>query len=483
MEEIRGCFGFSFAEIEMMLLARLRASLGEGLLMMLQSLDETLKRMRDGERFRVKGFEERTLETAMGTSVTFKRRQYFDTEKNRYVFLLDEALGLERYKQVSPLLGEMSLELAVNSSAYRKAAENLEAIQGHQVISHETVRQRVLEAGQRLERAQDEELANPQGKRRVPVLFLEVDGLWVHLQQQKPKSTEEKILTVHEGWQPRYDNGKRDTYELVEKRQYRCQSGEPEGFWERASRFVYSLYDVSDETVVVINGDRANWIRKGTEYFPNALYQVDRFHLIRELDRLFKQGHSDELSEIKKELDGDDDTGHKFLERLEQGMKKLNAKGRKECAALLRDLGTMPEATVDYRCRLKARGIDTEGMRGVGAAESQADSFADRVKGRGRSWSRAGVSAMMELLCWRNTDRLHEMSTRLKDWLRSLDTKPDLGPNLAKKAVRDVLHSQVQGTSIRSATVPIAAYGKTASGGMSYLMNRIAGGGLVSSTT
>jgi hypothetical protein len=131
MEEIRDCFGFSFAEIEMMLLARLRASLGEGLLMVLQILDETLRRMRDGERFRVKGFEERTLETAMGTSVIFKRRQYFDTEKNRYVFLLDEALGLERYKQVSPLLGEMSLELAVNSSAYRKAAENLEAIQGH----------------------------------------------------------------------------------------------------------------------------------------------------------------------------------------------------------------------------------------------------------------------------------------------------------------------------------------------------------------
>jgi hypothetical protein len=52
-------------------------------------------------------------------------------------------------------------------------------------------------------------------RRRVPVLFLEVDGLWVHLQQQQRKSTEEKMLTVHEGWQPRYSEGKSGGYETA----------------------------------------------------------------------------------------------------------------------------------------------------------------------------------------------------------------------------------------------------------------------------
>ncbi|MGI6610707.1 MAG: UPF0236 family transposase-like protein [Limnochordia bacterium] len=164
--------------------------------------------MRDSERFKVKKHEERTVETAIGQSVRFRRRQYFDCKKNKYVFLLDEALSLEPYKQISPLLAETLLEMAVNTSAYRKAADSLEAIQGHRVVSHETVRQRVLEAGERLQDAQDAELADPCGKGRVPVLFLEVDGLWVHLQQQQRKSTEEKMLTVHEGWQPRYSEGK-----------------------------------------------------------------------------------------------------------------------------------------------------------------------------------------------------------------------------------------------------------------------------------
>jgi hypothetical protein len=84
--------------------------------------------------------------------------------KNKYVFLLDEALSLEPYKQISPLLAETLLEMAVNTSAYRKAADSLEAIQGHRVVSHETVRQRVLEAGERLQDAQDAELADPCGK-------------------------------------------------------------------------------------------------------------------------------------------------------------------------------------------------------------------------------------------------------------------------------------------------------------------------------
>jgi len=40
--------------------------------------------------------------------------------------------------------------------------------------------------------------------------------------------------------------------------------------------------------MVVINGDRAGWIRKGLEYFPRAMYQVDRFHLKRDLRTLLR---------------------------------------------------------------------------------------------------------------------------------------------------------------------------------------------------
>ncbi|MEW6725245.1 MAG: UPF0236 family transposase-like protein, partial [Bacillota bacterium] len=57
------------------------------------------------------------------------------------------------------------------------------------------------------------------------------------------------------------------------------------------------------------------------------------------------------------------------------------------------DLMTMPEACRDYRVRLQEMGISAEGMRGLGAAESNMDRFANRVKKRGQSWGRRGLQA------------------------------------------------------------------------------------------
>ena len=59
-------------------------------------------------------------------------------------------------------------------------------------------------------------------------------------------------------------------------------------FWEKASRHLYSRYDIDENTVVVINGDRATGFEKGVEYFPKAIYQVDRFHIRRDLRRLLQ---------------------------------------------------------------------------------------------------------------------------------------------------------------------------------------------------
>lgn len=63
---------------------------------------------------------------------------------------------------------------------------------------------------------------------------------------------------------------------------------------------------------------------------------------------------------------------------------------------------------------------------------------------------------------------------RLKDWLRKSKTDSwlHLKPDVIKQAVGDAV------SHASSATVPITDYDKTASGGMSALMNRIIGGGL-----
>ncbi len=66
MDRIRGYFGFSFAELEVLLTAKLRELLGECLVSALCRMDYELLDKRDPSRYLAKGFEQRTLETAMG---------------------------------------------------------------------------------------------------------------------------------------------------------------------------------------------------------------------------------------------------------------------------------------------------------------------------------------------------------------------------------------------------------------------------------
>src|SRR5690606_37825116 len=213
--------------------------------------------------------ETRTLQTLFGVDVTFRRRRYVDRTTGQSVFLLDQALKLPEQQQVTPALTSWVLGQAVLSGAYRGAARSLKALYGHQVRSHESVRQVVLARGIGPRGGQARRRRPRRGRRQLRILCREVDGLGGPLERSDgAKRVEEKRLTVHEGWRRRYPGSDSAEYELVNKRHYRTQARD---FWDPASRFVYSLYDIDEDTVVVINGDRAGWIRQGVNYFPNAV--------------------------------------------------------------------------------------------------------------------------------------------------------------------------------------------------------------------
>ena len=468
MDQLRSQLGFSLLELETALFGYMARQFAGLMAWALERIDDWLSNQRDSRRFRMRDKEPRTLQTLFGVDITFRRRRYVDRETGKTVYLLDEVLQLPSHRQVSPALASWALGQAVLANSYRGAARSLEALYGHQVVSHESVRQVVLAAGEGLEKEQAKRLEWPAGTRKVPVLFLEVDGLIVPLQREGgQRRVEEKLLTVHEGWPPRHPAS--GEYVLVNKRHFRTQARD---FWELASRFVYSLYDVDENTMVVINGDRAEWVRRGVKYFPKAIYQVDTFHLMRELREIFGHGSPvvQELAEAREE----DVTGAAFMAKLAEACAKLtDPKKRQRCRALLEDLKDMPEAVVDYRLRLRAQGIPTEGLRGVGAAESQVDTFADRVKHRGRSWSRRGLAAMMEVLCWRNTQRLDEVMKRVEAFL----VRTQVSLEGLKRQTKQVLQCVVnEGVEVLRAHVPITDAGRTRSGGLSHLMHRIISG-------
>src|SRR5690606_18453701 len=193
------------------------------------------------------------------------------------------------------------------------------------------------------------------------------------------------------------------------------------------------------------------------------------FHLKKELREIFGAG-----SPVVAELDkarGMDVTGATFLARLAEAAGGLEeGKKRRQCQALLQDLRNVPEAVVDYRLRLQAMERATEGLRGLGAAESQIDTFSDRVKQRGRSWSRQGLAAMMELLCWRNSDALPQVMDQVEELLSRMGvTVQEIKEHAACRARRVVS----EGLEVLRGAVPITRVGRTASGGMSRYMHRV----------
>ncbi|HHY37769.1 MAG TPA: hypothetical protein GX507_02460 [Clostridia bacterium] len=80
---------------------------------------------------------------------------------------------------------------------------------------------------------------------------------------------------------------KSEEYETVTALRYVQPKCSPEDFWEGLCRELERVYDL-DHAVAVINGDGADWIRKGKEYFPRSIYQYDRFHISRDVSRAMR---------------------------------------------------------------------------------------------------------------------------------------------------------------------------------------------------
>jgi len=77
---------------------------------------------------------------------------------------------------------------------------------GYPVMSHEAIRQLVLEA--------EAPLHCPVDQRYGRVLFVEADGLFVSRQGKGKRAKEDKILIVHEGWKR---NGSRIEFSANQK--------------------------------------------------------------------------------------------------------------------------------------------------------------------------------------------------------------------------------------------------------------------------
>src|SRR5579875_57977 len=261
-------------QIEQLVWRKLQETFSEVMKTLLEDMDKQIAEERNKKRYRLVDKRTTTLVSLFG-EIELERNYYRDRGKGEYVYLLDRYLEFEGAGTFSPLVEEAALELAITGPSYRKAAHSLETLLGYRVISHEAIRQHLLQV-----------TSIPKERQLVhhPVLFVEVDGIYVKRQGKGKRGKEEKIAAVHQGWEI---NGKRVS--LKEKRHFIHHGNQP--FWEAFEDFLIENFEY-DPTVhkLVINGDGAGWITACRDHFKGrAFFSIDRFHVARDIRSLFRK--------------------------------------------------------------------------------------------------------------------------------------------------------------------------------------------------
>lgn len=339
------------------------------------------------------GFRGRTFVTRFG-ELRINRRLYRD-EKGSYHFLLDEYLGWPPNQIATPDLQECLVKQATQVP-FRSVSETLEKLTAG-ILSASTIHrlvQKTAKVVMEKERADwqalfEEGKLPAGGERKVPILYSEGDGVWVHLQREKQEHYEIKNAIAYEGWERL--SGKEERYRLVNKRVY-CQADDEISFWEGASLEWSRQWDLSYVRQIVIGGDGADWIDAGIGEFAHSIRQLDGFHLARACGRGWQEGgaiyqaiRAGEVEEASRLINNLISREGKRYQKARQYVERNLEKGRdwRTCKASFHAEGVQNEI---------------EG-RGLGTMESNEDKLvANRMKKRGLSWRIGGGCRMAKVI-------------------------------------------------------------------------------------
>lgn len=371
----------------------------------LERVDEELMGER-GEGLGVVGFKEKLMITTFG-EVRIKRRAYRDAD-GRMRYLLDEALGLEKRSPLSPGIRELCALFATELS-FAKCEELLSKVLPSGV-SHTTIHRLVgkmtdpqlAEEDKEVKKVFEEGATVETGKRKVPHLFVESDGVSIALQRERERRGEIKVGIAYEGWQGVGGEGR---HRLLEKTSYLGMM-DGDRFWEGFSLTLVKKYDLGSVGHIVVGGDGARWVREGVEML-GASYQLDRFHLRRALLRGLRGDMGLAEKVYRACIKGEVMVADKLLM---QEQARCDTEQAWEMAQLRGYLLDNAWGLKDYRLNL-----DLEGLRGLGAIEGNVDKLvATRMKKRGMSWTKRGAKRMSRLLQMRHSNELAGCAKLLK---------------------------------------------------------------------
>jgi len=385
----------------------------EMLCKILEYQDEMILKSRDQARYRSKGLRSTSVVTKVGT-VEYRRRVYVDMQANqgekRCVFLLDEALAMEKIGRVSE---EVCTEIAerVCENSFRSSAEIVSEEMADS-ISHETVWKVTQKMGEKKLEETETKAALAEQKKgtgtiKTEILYEEADGVWLKLQgkdrRENGTDKEMKVGIAYDGVvKEKCKDGFRST--LDNKTAFAS--------FEKASEFeshkegvIASVYDMSKVKLRIRNGDGANWIQKVKGY--ECVCTLDAYHRNNKISRCVKNPetakHIRELLYDRKIKD--------LLVYLAKCIQSCEEESEKEkLKELLSYYFENQSALTDYF----SRGISIPETRmpglihhaKLGSMESNVFTIiGNRMKGGRACWSIKGGNHLAILLCAFHTDK------------------------------------------------------------------------------
>ena len=247
----------------------------------LERYDRMLMEDRDKKKYRHKGARQTTVKTVYG-EVTYQRTVYEVTGEDgtrRFVYLLDETLDLDHAGLISMNLSELLVK-GITELSYRECALQVSEMTG-QTISAMGVWNVIQALGQKVceeeaELAEEYKRGNAKGKKDVPVLFEEADGVYIKLQgkdrkKEKQDKAEIKIGIAYAGWRKTGP----DRYAL-ENKVVAAGFSKAKEFQEYREAVIAEEFNLDEVSQRILNAGGASWIKK--EKDKSTCLQLDPFH-------------------------------------------------------------------------------------------------------------------------------------------------------------------------------------------------------------
>ena len=391
---------------------------------LLETYDRELAATRDTRQYRDKGKRRTCIKTVYGT-VEYERKVYktsLEDGKTAYVYLLDQAMQMDKIGLISTNLAE-KLAMTVTESPYRTTADIISSTCG-QSISAGGVWKVMQRLGERISEEEDHAVKQmnadqAEGQREIPVLFEEMDGVWLNMQDEhhkKMKKQEMKVFPMYEGWDEEKEKNNRST--LVGKTMLAGMEKSSE-FHEKREACIRKKYNADEIQQRILNGDGGSWIKE--PYDPDVIFQLDRYHIYQEILRKISDKKAQE--EIRKLFD--EEKMDEMLEYIRvyatsvESPDEADKKSRK-ARELYQYLKNNRGGLLPYDKQGKEIPAPQAGMiyKGMGVQENQnCTTITLRMKNRRMRWSVKGANNLAKVLYRKENRELIETIDRYTEGL------------------------------------------------------------------